>query len=43
MIMRYDIFDFTTEGMTLAQRAWRVAFLLALVAVLVLDLFVWRP
>jgi hypothetical protein len=43
MIMKHDIFEFTTEGMTLAQRAWRVAFLLALVAVLVLDIYVWRP
>jgi hypothetical protein len=41
--MKYDAFDFTTEGMTPAQRAWRVAFLLALIAVLVLDLLVWRP
>jgi hypothetical protein len=41
--MKYDLFDFTTEGMTLAQRAWRVALLLACIAVLVLDLYVWRP
>jgi hypothetical protein len=41
--MKHDIFDFTTEGMTLAQRAWRVAFLLACIAVAALDLFVWRP
>ena len=43
MIMRYDIFEFTTAGMTPAQRAWRVAFLLALIVVLVLDLTYWRP
>jgi hypothetical protein len=41
--MKHDAFDFTAEGMTTAQRAWRVAFLLALITVLVLDLFVWRP
>jgi hypothetical protein len=41
--MKHDIFEFTSEGMTSAQRAWRVAFLLACVAVLVFDLFVWRP
>jgi hypothetical protein len=41
--MKHDIFEFTTEGMTLAQRAWRVAIVLALLAVLGLDLFVWRP
>jgi hypothetical protein len=40
--LNHDPFDFTAEGMTLAQRAWRVAFLLALVAVLVLDIYVWR-
>jgi hypothetical protein len=41
--MTYDLFDVTSPGMTLAQRAWRVAFLLACIAVLVFDLFVWRP
>lgn len=41
--MKHDIFEFTAEGMTPRQRATRVAFLLALIAVLVLDLFVWRP
>lgn len=41
--MRYDIFEITTEGMTLTQRAWRVGFLLAVIAVCALDLFVWRP
>jgi hypothetical protein len=41
--MRYDLFEITTEGMTFAQRAWRVAFLLACIAVLALDVYVWRP
>jgi hypothetical protein len=41
--MRYDLFELTTAGMTPAQRAWRVAFLLATIAVCLLDLFVWRP
>lgn len=41
--MRYDLFEFTTPGMPLTQRAWRVAFLLAVIAVCALDLFVWRP
>lgn len=41
--MRHDIFEFTTEGMTFIERAWRVAFLLAVIAVCALDLFVWRP
>jgi hypothetical protein len=41
--MKHDIFEFSAVGMTIAQRAWRFAFLLALIAVLVLDLFFWRP
>jgi hypothetical protein len=40
--MRYDIFELHGD-MTPGQRAWRVVFLLALIAVLLLDLFVWRP
>lgn len=41
--MRHDLFDFTSPGMTVGQRAWRVALVLALLAVLGLDLLVWRP
>jgi hypothetical protein len=41
--MKHDIFEFTAEGMTPAQRAWRVAFLLAAIGVLLMDLLVWRP
>lgn len=40
--MKYDIFDFAADGMTVGQRAWRIGFLLACVAVTAMDLFVWR-
>lgn len=41
--MRHDIFEFNALKMNWAQRAWRVAFLLACIGVLLMDLFVWRP
>lgn len=41
--MNHDLFDFYAVNMTTAQRAWRVAFLLALIATLLMDLLVWRP
>jgi len=41
--VKHDIFEFTAEGMTPAQRAWRFAFLLACIAVTALDVFYWRP
>jgi len=41
--MKHDIFEFTTDGLNPEQRAWRVLFLLASIAVAALDLFVWRP
>ena len=41
--MKHDLFEFATPGMTWGQRAWRIVFLLALIAVCALDLFVWRP
>ena len=41
--MKYDLFEFASPGMTWSQRAWRVLFLLACIAVAALDLFVWRP
>ncbi len=41
--MKYDLFEITTEGMTITQRAWRIAVLLAIIAVCAMDLFVWRP
>ena len=40
--MKHDIFDFNPR-MTRAQRAWRIALLIAAIAVLGLDLFYWRP
>lgn len=40
--MKHDLFDFNAEGMTFADRAWRVLFLLGCIAVTLLDLFVWR-
>jgi len=41
--MRHDIFEFCARDMTTGDRLARAVFLLFLVAVLVLDLFVWRP
>lgn len=41
--MKYDLFEFTTDGMRWQDRAVRVLFLLAVIAVCALDLFVWRP
>jgi hypothetical protein len=41
--MKHDIFEFTTEGMTLAQRAWRIAVLVVIIGICALDLFYWRP
>lgn len=40
--MKHDIFDFHHD-MTWAQRMWRIAFLVFAIAVLVADLFFWRP
>lgn len=41
--MKHDLFDLHAEDMTIGDRAWRVIFLLAVIAVCGLDLFVWRP
>ncbi len=41
--MKYDLFDVTSPGMTLWQRAWRIAFFIGTVSIMALDLFVWRP
>jgi hypothetical protein len=41
--MKYDLFEFNTEGMRWQDRAVRIIFLLAVVTVCLLDLFVWRP
>lgn len=40
--MKHDIFEFGLH-MTCGQRAWRIALLIALIIMLCLDLFVWRP
>ena len=41
--MKHDLFEFNMTDMTWADRAWRIALLLALIAVLAYDLFVGRP
>jgi hypothetical protein len=41
--MKHDIFEISIKGMTPAQRAWRIALLLACIAVTALDVFYWRP
>jgi hypothetical protein len=38
--MKNDLFDLS--GLTPNQRAWRVVVIAAIVAVLLLDVFVWR-
>jgi hypothetical protein len=39
--MKHDPFEF--YGLTRAERWWRIVLLSALVIVLCLDLFYWRP
>jgi hypothetical protein len=41
--MKHDPFEFFAPDMTWMQRAWRVAALVAVVVVLLADVFVWRP
>jgi hypothetical protein len=41
--MKHDLFEFFAQDMTGMQRASRVAFLVAIVTVLLLDILVWRP
>jgi hypothetical protein len=41
--MKHDPFEFNIKGMTFADKAWRVLFLVAIIAVLTADLFYWRP
>ena len=41
--MKHDLFEFSMATMTWRDRAWRVVFLLALIAVLAYDLFIGRP
>jgi hypothetical protein len=40
--MKHDIFDFHHD-MTWYDRGWRIALLLGLIGILLMDLFVWRP
>ena len=41
--MNHDPFDVFAAGLTRFGRLWRAAFLAAIVAVILLDLLVWRP
>lgn len=41
--MKHDLFDFNPTEMTWWDRAWRIAFLVFTIGVLLADLFVWRP
>lgn len=41
--MDYDLFEIHAVGMTKGQRAWRVSLLLALIAIILADMFFWRP
>lgn len=40
--MKHDLFEFNALGMSRADRAWRVALLVVLVAIAAMDLFFWR-
>lgn len=40
--MKHDVFDFHHD-MSASEIFWRALFLIIIIAVLVLDLFVWRP
>jgi hypothetical protein len=39
--MKNDLFEF--HGLTTAERWWRIVLLVALIVVLGLDLYYWRP
>lgn len=41
--MKQDIFELNPVAMTYSDRAWRILTLIILIAVLCMDLFVWRP
>lgn len=41
--MKHDIFEFSATDMTWADKAVRIIFLIALIGVLLADLFIWRP
>jgi hypothetical protein len=40
--MKHDLFEFSAENMTFADKAYRVIFLCTAIAVLIADLFFWR-
>lgn len=40
--MKHDMLELS-PNLTVGERLWRGAFLLALVGILLMDLFVWRP
>jgi len=40
--MKHDPFEFNSENMTVADKLWRVLFLLSIIAVLIADIFFWR-
>jgi hypothetical protein len=41
--MKHDPFDFSSHDMTPWDRTWRVLFLLAIVAIALMNLYVWQP
>lgn len=41
--MKHDLFEFNAEGMTWADRAWRIVFLLSIIGACAYDLLVGRP
>lgn len=41
--MKHDIFEFNAADMTWTDKAVRAIFLLALIGILLADLFIWRP
>jgi len=40
--MKHDIFEFNAENMTVADKLWRVLFLMSIIALLIADIFFWR-
>lgn len=41
--MKHDLFEFSMEEMTFADKFWRIVFLIFAIGVLMLDLIFWRP
>lgn len=41
--MKHDIFEFSAHDMATGDRFFRAVFLLALLAVVAMDIFLWRP